>query len=395
MFDVSLAIRLGHSLISLHYRIDDQRISRYWTEYIVRLNISVVISRGVYILNQVELRKLQMTGGASYTVSLPKGWVKEQGLKVGDVVAVMPRSDSSLTLVPHEKIPSGQSKGAEVVVAPQKEQDKEQILRTVLAQYLAGYDVIKVRFPPTAKPDLRTYLRESARRMFVGSEIIEESKDELIVQCLSSYGDLPAPKVISRMSLIAKLMLRDAVDSLKRQDTAMAEEIVRRDEEVDRFYLFIIRQLTMAVLNRSLILEIGLADPRDCLVYRVVSKSLERIADHATTIAKMSASIENPLPPRLVDEISKTSDITISVLEDSLKALAKSDGILANKSIASAESVEREAENVMDKLFTFKLSPKSTVAVRLVLESLKRISEYSEDVAEMAINLTARRTELY
>jgi phosphate uptake regulator len=346
-------------------------------------------------LNQVELRKLQMTGGASYTVSLPKDWVKEQGLKVGDVVAVMPRADSSLTLVPHEKIPAGQNKGAEVTVAPQKDQDKEQVLRTILAQYLAGYDVIKVRFPPSAKPDLRTYLREAARRMFVGSEIIEESNDELIVQCLSSYGDLPAPKVISRMSLIAKLMLRDAVESLKGRDPAMAEEIVRRDEEIDRFYLFIIRQLTMAVLNRSLILEIGLADPRDCLVYRVVSKSLERIADHATSIAKMSAGIENPLPPKLIDEISKASDITISVLEDALKSLAKSDGTIANGAIVSAKRVEREAENVMDKLFSFKLTQKTIVAVRLALESLKRISEYSEDVAEMAINLTARRTELY
>src|SRR6266568_3950122 len=179
MFDVSLAIRLGHSLISLHYRIDDPRISRYWTEYIVRLNMSVVISRGVYILNQVELRKLQMTGGASYTVSLPKNWVKEQGLKVGDVVAVMPRSDSSLTLIPHEKIPAGKNRGAEVTVSPPKEQDREQILRTILAQYLAGYDIIRVRFPATARPDLRTYLREAARKMFVGSEIIEESKDEL------------------------------------------------------------------------------------------------------------------------------------------------------------------------------------------------------------------------
>ena len=346
-------------------------------------------------MNEVELRKLQMTGGASYTVSLPKDWVKEQGLKAGDVVAVMPRSDSSLTLMPHEKLPTGQSKGAEVTVTPQRDQDREQVLRTILAQYLAGYDIIRVSFPASSKPDLRTFLRESARKMFVGSEIIEESKDELIVQCLSSYGDLPAPKVISRMSLIAKLMLRDAVDSLKGRDPAMAEEIVRRDEEVDRFYLFIIRQLTMAVLNRSLILEIGLSDPRDCLVYRVVSKSLERIADHATTIAKMSASIESPLPPRLIDEISKASDLTISVLEDALKSLAKSDGTLANKSIASAESVEREAENVMDKLFNFKLSQKSIVAVRLALESLKRISEYSEDVAEMAINLTARRTELY
>jgi phosphate uptake regulator len=109
----------------------------------------------------------------------------------------------------------------------------------------------------------------------------------------------------------------------------------------------------------------------------------------------MSAAIDSPLPPRLVDEISKASDLTISVLEDALRSLSKSDGFLANGSIAAAKRIEREAENVMDKLFSFKLSQKSIVAVRLALESLKRISEYSEDVAEMAINLTARRTELY
>src|SRR5256886_16435277 len=209
-------------------------------------------------MSEVELRKLQMTGGASYTVSLPKGWIKAQGLKMGDVVAVMPRPDSSLTIVPHQKMALGQEKGGEVVLTPSKDQDREQILRTFIAQYLAGYEVIRIVFPAAAKPDLRTYVKEQARRMFVGAEIIEESKDELIVQCLSSYGDLPAPKVISRMSLIAKLMLRDAVDSLKGRDPALAEEIIRRVEEVDRFYLFIIRQLTLAVLNRSLILEIGL-----------------------------------------------------------------------------------------------------------------------------------------
>src|SRR6059036_730673 len=270
-----------------------------------------------------------MTGGASYTVSLPKEWVKEQGLKVGDVVAVMPRSDSSLTLMPHEKLPAGQSKGAEVTVTPQRDQDREQVLRTILAQYLAGYDIIRVSFPASSKPDLRTFLRESARKMFVGSEIIEESKDELIVQCLSSYGDLPAPKVISRMSLIAKLMLRDAVESLRSKDRALAEEVIKRDEEIDRFYLFIVRQLTMAVLNRSLIQEIGLSDPRDCLVYRVVSKSLERIADHATTIANMAIRIDESIPPRLGEDLAKVSELTSSVLEDAFKSLAKIDGSVA------------------------------------------------------------------
>ncbi len=346
-------------------------------------------------MKQVELRRLQMTGGASYTVSLPKNWIREQGLKAGDVVAVLPRSDSSLTLVPHEKIPANEGKGAEIVLAPSKDQDREQILRRVVAQYLAGYDVIRIRFPAASRPDLRTYLREAARRMFVGSEIIEESRDELIVQCLSTYGDLPAPKLISRMSLIAKLMLRDAVESLKNRDVALSEEIMKRDEEVDRFYLFLIRQLTMAVLNRSLIQEIGLADPRDCLVYRVVSKSLERIADHATTIAKMASQIESPLPQRLVEDLSKVSDLTSSVLEDALKSLTKVDGAVANTSIISAQRIERDAEGVMDKLFSFRLSQKTVVAVRLALESLKRISEYGEDIAEMTINMTARRRELY
>lgn len=343
----------------------------------------------------MELRKLQMTGGASYTVSLPKEWVKEQGLKVGDVVAILPRTDSSLTLLPHEKMPSGEEKAAEVTLTPTKEQDKEQILRNFVAHYLAGYDTIRIRFTASARPDVRTYLRESARRMLVGSEIIEESKDELVVQCLSSYGDLPAPKVISRMSLIAKLMLRDAVESLRSRDRALAEEVVKQDEEIDRFYLFMVRQLTMAVLNRSLIQDIGLSDPRDCLVYRVVSKSLERIADHATTIAEMSRSIETPLPESLTNDLSKVSGLTSSVLEDALKALYKVDAAIANGSIVSAKRLEHDAESVMDKLFEFRLSQKTVVAVRLALESLKRISEYSEDVAEMAINLMARRRGLY
>src|SRR5712692_7176671 len=343
----------------------------------------------------MELRKLQITGGASYTVSLPKDWVKEQGLKVGDVVALLPRADSSLTVVAHEKVSSGQSRVAEITVTPSRDQDKDQILRNFVAQYLAGYDVVRIRFPVSAKPDLRTYLREAARRMFVGSEIIEESKDELIVQCLSSYGDLPTPKVVSRMSLIAKLMLKDAVESLRTGDRALAEEVIKRDEEIDRFYLFIVRQLTMAVLNRSLIQEIGLSDPRDCLVYRVVSKSLERIADHATTIARMSTSIIEPLPTRLGEALAKVADLTTTLLEDAFKALAKVEGNIANMSITSAKKLEREAESVMDKLFDYKLYQKTIVSVRLALESLKRITEYSEDIAEMAINLTARRQQLF
>src|SRR5712692_4632338 len=109
----------------------------------------------------------------------------------------------------------------------------------------------------------------------------------------------------------------------------------------------------------------------------------------------MDSEIEAPLPRRLVDDLSKVSELTSSVLEDALKSLTKIDGAVANTSIISAQRVEKDAEGVMDKLFDFHLNQKTVVAVRLALESLKRISEYGVDVAEMTINLTARRRELF
>jgi len=109
----------------------------------------------------------------------------------------------------------------------------------------------------------------------------------------------------------------------------------------------------------------------------------------------MASEIAAPLPQRLVDDLGKVSDLTSSVLEDALKSLTKADGTVANTSIVSAQRIEKDAEAVMDKLFDFRLNQKTVIAVRLALESLKRISEYGEDVAEMTINLTARRRELY
>ena len=35
-----------------------------------------------------QIRKIQFTGKSSYIVSLPKDWIKDQGLKQGDKVSV-------------------------------------------------------------------------------------------------------------------------------------------------------------------------------------------------------------------------------------------------------------------------------------------------------------------
>jgi phosphate uptake regulator len=45
-----------------------------------------------------ELRKIQVTGGSTYIISLPKDWVDQMGLKRGSVVSISQKDDMTLTL---------------------------------------------------------------------------------------------------------------------------------------------------------------------------------------------------------------------------------------------------------------------------------------------------------
>ena len=90
---------------------------------------------------------------------------------------------------------------------------------------------------------------------------------------LKPYQDIPA------MSQMATEMLRDALDAFVHGDTAKARAVIPRDKAVD-------------ALNRSLHRELTQLMERDpavigrCLHLMTISKSLERIADHAKNIAE-------------------------------------------------------------------------------------------------------------
>ena len=47
-----------------------------------------------------ELRKIQVTGGSTYIISLPKNWIDQMGLKRSSVVSIIQRDDMSLSIQP-------------------------------------------------------------------------------------------------------------------------------------------------------------------------------------------------------------------------------------------------------------------------------------------------------
>jgi phosphate uptake regulator len=335
----------------------------------------------------LEIRKIQITGGNSYVVSLPKSWVKDAGLKAKDAVLVLPQADMSLLVIPKGDL--RKETKSEVTLDIPDNSDRGTALRTFISYYLAGYDMIKLRIP-NSSAGLRSGLKEAIRRKLIGIEIVEETANGISTQCLSGYSDLPLKKAIERMAIIASGMVQDAITSLQTGDLALAEEVDQRDDEVDRFYHFIVRQLNMAVRNRAIIEEVGLLAARDCLGYRLAVKSIERVADHAASIAKLVPSLRAEALGKIAKEIVKMSEMSQKVLGQSVSALVELDTKKANESINLTKKVIEMDDKMTGELLRPGMEASTVGWFRLVLESVRRVAEYGSDIAEIAVDLTAK-----
>ncbi|MDG6989203.1 MAG: phosphate uptake regulator PhoU [Nitrososphaerota archaeon] len=330
-----------------------------------------------------DFRKVQKTGGDSFVVSLPKSWVTDVGLRAKDPVAVLVQPDSSLLIVPRRDIRTAPK--SEAILEAQG-LDKDFLLRHFISYYLAGYDTIRIVLG-RGDSSLRAFIREGIRRKLVGVEIIEESSGGILTQCLSGYVDLPLKKAFERMAIIAGGMLTDSVLVLQGGNTAMAEEVIERDDEVDRFYHFLLRQLNIAARDRSVIQEIGLTSTRDCLGYRLAVKSAERVADHAVGIATQAENLLT-LPEGAVKKIQEITAISKKVFDSSVSSLVRLDAKTAEEAIAKSKEVAAMEGKISSEILAPKMSGAQVGSLKLMLESIRRTAEYGSDIAEIAIDLT-------
>jgi phosphate transport system protein len=84
---------------------------------------------------------------------------------------------------------------------------------------------------------------------------------------------------IAEMSEIAQKMTRDALDSFVRRDAALAREVLLRDDKVDQM-----KDRVFRVLLTHMMADPGTIERALGLI--LISRNIERIADHATNIAE-------------------------------------------------------------------------------------------------------------
>jgi len=332
----------------------------------------------------METRKLQITGGSTYIISLPKKWIVRNQLKKGSALNLS-EEGGALLVMPSEL--AKQEKSNEAFIKVLANDDPSAIIRKVVSTYLVGYNLLQMKAERNQQlsPKQRNELKNFARRYLVGTEIVTDTPTELTLQVLLNYPELSVQSALRRMSIIAASMHRDAITALENIDLQSAREVTKTDDEVDRFNMYIIRQLKTAIENARIIQEIGLSTARDCLGYRLITKSVERTADHAVSIAENVLLLKKRIDDETLRKIENMSSLAISAFEDAIDSLFKHDFNLAENVIERAKEIAKlEKEAVLSSQ---KIGIEEIASLRLLIESVRRTAEYASDIAEIVLNL--------
>ena len=332
-----------------------------------------------------EGRRIQRTGGSTFIVSLPKPWVRDRGLGAGDVVLFAPRPDGSLTLYPREAFtPSPQRR----VVSIQNGMDREHLFRGLVSEYIAGSDLLEVRTPERMSAKTREVIRGFAQHM-IGPEILEESSESMVLQDVVGSNPLPLPSVLRRMYHMVRAMQLDAMTAFGTRDLAIAQDVQQRDWEVDRLHWFVQKQITLALRDQRQLATLGLTLP-ECATFLQVSKTLERIADHAVRISSVTELVKGSNIPRAqTEELQRLSRTALDLLESAIETVFQADTEKANQVLDDGQQLVAHRRKLLNEI----LARQGRVAVALayVLESLERTALYACDLAEIALNYAVER----
>ncbi len=348
-------------------------------------------------------RRVQCTGRGSYIISLPKEWVEDIGLKRGSEIAFNIQPDQTLALVPRKIMEKeGREDGnkpKEYYINIDPKEPPQSTLRMIRALYAIGADIIRIHFKNT--PDStknKNEIKNLARDHFLGSEIIEETTDEITLQILIKHSEFPIEKAVRRMAIVALAANRDAIAAFKDRSNILFDSVISAHNDVNRLGLYIVRQLKHGI-ERNLYRELGFRTPKEFLLYRIAVNDIESISQNAMNIISnlrtLQKLIENetlfikdPVDEEIYNQLVFFSTQAHQLYDDSIKALFKRDYKDAEKLISKRESLIPLENELIMLMSSKKLDPNIVSVLRLIFDSSRRIMDYSRNMAELTLNRT-------
>ena len=340
----------------------------------------------------MEIRKVQKLGYSTIVVSLPRSWVREKRLKKGDSVIVRAEEDGSLRIIPYHV--GGEEETYErYVVEVGKINNKGLVERILIGNYLLGHDTITFRtddrrMPPWALEEIMNAINRLA-----GVEIVDQRLNEITVQCFIDPTKFKLKGLVRRLYTLIFSMIEGIRIFLTEGDENIFDQISGMENEADRLYWLIIRQLLLSQKSWRVAKEIGLEHPYHIVGNRAIVKALEDIADRVSDISNEIRK----LPPEWIEEernkkegiLHKIDQLFNNVdllIGDSMQAFLELNLDLANQVINNTKQFGSKTVSLDIWALSHLSDPVILSTIRLILSHIGRIIDNVQLIAEITLN---------
>jgi phosphate uptake regulator len=327
----------------------------------------------------METRKVQLSGGTTYTVSLPKSWAQEHGIESGSVIALHPNGDGSL-LVETTADRSTDDRTTTVDVSTDGDSTIRQRIR---AAHAVGVDSLALA-DATGHPNDRRHLVEQTVTGLSGFEIIEASDNRIRLTNLIDAQNVDVRKSTLRLRLVMLAMHRDAVSAVVENDADLARRVVQRDNEADKLFAMVTRHFRRSLSDLHEVEKLERSRD-DLFEYYYTARQFERIADHAEKIAEFALEPDVTFPEEFATRFTQLGAAARTVVDDAADAILTDTGIeTANGALEKRDRLMERLDDLDRNLYDHDV-PNEAYVLGLLLDSLRRTAEYGANVVEVAL----------
>jgi phosphate uptake regulator len=328
----------------------------------------------------MDVRKVQLTGGSTYTLSLPKPWIDQMSLKPRDGVRVDWRPSGALRLTPIDMLDHQEKR----VSIDAGKLPKNSLHDHLMGAYLSGVDTIRIIFPPGQERVYRSQVRRFLRNTR-GFETMNESDTSTELICLINSTEMPLTASINRMYLQLTSLVKDIVSVLEGDDIELLSDADEREAEVDALLYLVARQVCIA-LDSHLVSTALKIRRNQAVEFSNLARALERMMDHALQMADLVKS---------ADEVSmdanKAPMIHLFVWQKSIKQLMINirtrDSYELEEARLSLKDSQNEITLFEEQFVQERKLTKADLFKFRMSESIRRLCAYARDFGEVLLNI--------
>ncbi len=260
----------------------------------------------------MEKRRLQIVGGSSYMISLPKSWIRKNNLKRGDELILFEFED-------HLKLMPTNCKGRSVTIRLPNIGNNF-IKRLFYSLYIQGKDEIIVENVDLC---LKEKIRDSIKNL-VGMEVVDVNSERIVLKCLTTSFDFE--NAVKRICQIIQEMF-ECIERFTDKKEVL-NYIKKLEEEADKFYILALRMIYKKIFEYS-----NENDLFTSVESRSFVKLLEEVAD---ALYDMSTNF------CICQEFLETLKNLKKLFEIAIDAYFKRDSIMSVNLIEMTNNIENQ-----------------------------------------------------